>query len=133
MQAGTLARVMAGEDIGTIFLPTRRLSSRKRWIAFASGPRGRAVVTDGARAALETRGASLLFAGIVGVEGEFERGDVVAIVDENGREFARGMANHGAEAARRLIGKHSKAVAALTSEPNFDAFVTRDNLALTRG
>ena len=52
---------------------------------------------------------------------------------EQGHEFARGMANHASGAARALIGKHTKTVAALTQEPNFDAFVNRDNLALTRG
>jgi glutamate 5-kinase len=127
---GTLARVVAGKKEGTLFLPGRRLSSRKRWIAFARGFSGRAVVNEGARKALEERGASLLFAGIVAIEGEFERGDVVSIADEKGIEFARGMANHASAAARQLIGKHTKAVASLTNEPNYDCFVTRDNLVV---
>lgn len=127
---GVLGRVLGGRKEGTLFLPARRLSSRKRWIAFARGFDGRAVVTEGARKALQERGASLLFAGIVAIDGEFERGDVVAIADEKGEEFARGMANHGAAAARQLIGKHSKAVASLTREPNYDCFVTRDNLVI---
>ncbi len=127
---GILDRVFSGEDVGTIFLPKRRLSSRKRWIAFASGVAGTAAVTRGAKRALQEQGASLLFAGITGIEGEFDRGDVVAIVDDKGVEFARGMANHASSTAHRLIGKHTKAVTALTHEPNYDAFVTRDNLVL---
>ncbi len=127
---GTLGRVFAGKKEGTLFLPSRRLSSRKRWIAFARGFNGRVIVNEGARKALEERGASLLFAGIVAIEGEFERGDVVAIADEKGVEFARGMANHGSAGARPLIGKHTKAVASLTNEPNYDCFVTRDNLVV---
>ena len=107
----------AGEDTGTIFLPRRRLSSRKRWIAFASGVSGTVVVTSGARRALQERGASLLFAGIRAIDGEFERGDVVAIMDSWGDEFARGMTNHDSASARRLIGKHTRAVAELTQQP----------------
>ncbi|NMD34566.1 MAG: glutamate 5-kinase [Planctomycetes bacterium] len=127
---GALTRVLGGRKEGTLFLPGRKLSSRKRWIAFARGFDGRVVVTEGARKALQERGASLLFAGIVAVEGDFERGDAVAVADEKGAEFARGMANHAAAAARLLLGKHSKAVASLTHEPNYDCFVTRDNLVI---
>ena len=129
---GILGKLFSGEPVGTIFVPRRRLSGRKRWIAFASSPAGRVTVTNGARQALEERGASLLFAGVVKIEGDFERGDVVAICDEAGREFARGMANHGSDRARTLIGKHSKDVARITHEPNFDCFITRDNLVLVR-
>ena len=128
---GIVGKVFSGEPVGTIFLPKRRLSSRKRWIAFASGASGKVIVTAGARGALEKRGASLLFAGIREIHGEFERGDVVSITDEAGDEFARGMANHGSATARKLIGKHTSAVTKETREPNFDAFVTRDNLVLT--
>lgn len=129
--SGILDQVFSGAPVGTIFLPKRRLSSRKRWIAFASGASGKVIVTAGARSALQERGASLLFAGIREIEGEFERGDVVSITDEAGNEFARGMANHGSATARRLIGKHTSTVTKETSQPNFDAFVTRDNLVLT--
>ncbi len=129
---GIIGSVMAGQDVGTVFIPSRRLSSRKRWIAFASEPAGRVVVTVGARKALQERGASLLFAGVEAVEGNFARGDVLAIVDERGREFARGISNHSCSVAEGLIGKHTKAVVALTHEPNFDAFVGRDNLVLTK-
>jgi glutamate 5-kinase len=130
---GILLGIFEGENAGTIFLPRRRLSGRKRWIAFASETAGSVTVTAGAREALEKRGASLLFAGVEEIRGEFARGDVLSIVDEAGEEFARGMSNHESRSARRLIGKHTRAVASLTHEPNFDAFVTRDNLVLVKG
>ncbi len=128
---GVIRRVLGGEAAGTLFVPRRRLSGRKRWIAFASDTNGKVVVTAGAREALKKRGASLLFAGIVRIEGDFLRGDVVAVADENNRIFARGMANHPGDVARGLIGKHTKDVVDLTHEPNFDSFITRDNLTLT--
>jgi glutamate 5-kinase len=127
---GILLKVFDGEDVGTIFLPRRRLSGRKRWIAFASDPMGTVAVTAGAREALEKRGASLLFAGVTEIAGEFARGDVVTVVDPSGAAFARGISNHESAAARRLIGQHTRAVASATREPNFDALVTRDNLVL---
>lgn len=131
--AGILLDIFEGKNVGTIFLPHRRLSGRKRWIAFASETMGSVTVTAGARQALEKRGASLLFAGVKKIGGQFARGDVLAIVDEAGEEFARGMSNHESATARGLIGKHTRAVADLTHEPNFDAFVTRDNLVLLKG
>jgi glutamate 5-kinase len=131
--AGILLDIFEGKNAGTIFLPHRRLSGRKRWIAFASEITGSVTVTAGARQALEKRGASLLFAGVKEIRGKFARGDVLSIVDEAGEEFARGMSNHESATAHGLIGKHTRAVADLTHEPNFDAFVTRDNLVLLKG
>ncbi len=130
---GILLELFDGRNLGTIFIPRRRLSGRKRWIAFASEAAGRVTVTPGARQALEERGASLLFAGVVEIQGEFTRGDVLSVADEDGEEFARGISNHESGTARRLIGKHTRAVTRLTHEPNFDAFVTRDNLVLLKG
>ena len=129
---GVLLQLFEGENLGTVFIPRRRLSGRKRWIAFASETAGRVTVNAGARQALQQRGASLLFAGVTEIDGQFERGDVLSILGETGEEFARGMSNHDSRIARRLIGKHTRAVTRLTHEPNFDAFVTRDNLVLLK-
>jgi glutamate 5-kinase len=87
-----LVDVLAGEEVGTIFLPkTTKLESRKRWIAFFQRPVGALVVDDGAKAALCDGTKSLLAKGIVAVVGEFTRGDVVGIRDKNEVEFARGL------------------------------------------
>jgi glutamate 5-kinase len=88
--------VLAGEDIGTIFLPhADKLASRKRWIAFFQHPAGTLVVDDGAKQALCANGKSLLAKGIASTEGKFEKGDVVSIHDKNQVEFARGLAKVG--------------------------------------
>ena len=93
VKRGQLAKVLAGEKVGTLFVPSgNKLKGRKRWIAFFHHPKGALVVDDGARAALRERGKSLLEMGIAGCEGEFAAGDVVRICDCNGTGFAQGIA-----------------------------------------
>lgn len=91
-----LARVLAGEEEGTLFVPqTTRLKGRKRWIAFFHHPKGALFVDVGARRALRDGGKSLLPPGISRCEGEFDAGEVVRICDLDGTEFARGIAGFG--------------------------------------
>jgi glutamate 5-kinase len=88
-----LARVLAGEDEGTLFVPqSTKLQGRKRWIAFFHYPKGTLFVDEGARQALREKGKSLLPPGIARCEGNFAAEDVVRICDLNGTEFARGIA-----------------------------------------
>jgi glutamate 5-kinase len=103
----TLARVLAGQEEGTLFVPqATRLRGRKRWIAFFHHPKGALFVDAGARKALRDSGKSLLPPGIARCEGEFGPGDVVRICDLDGMEFARGLADFSADAikARQLKG-----------------------------
>lgn len=96
-----LERILAGEDEGTLFVPQGELlPGRKRWIAFFHHPKGVLVVDDGARRALCEQGRSLLRPGVLRVEGDFARGDVVRICDPAGREFARGQVGCDAAALR---------------------------------
>ncbi|HKF57426.1 MAG TPA: PUA domain-containing protein, partial [Blastocatellia bacterium] len=122
-------RVMKGEDLGTLFLPQKGLSGKRRWIAFATSINSAVVVNEGARRALVERKASLLSAGVVQVRGEFERGDVVSILDERDREFARGIANYSSHETRKIMGLHSNKIDDLIQDRNYDALITRDNLA----
>ncbi len=88
----SLARVLGGEEEGTLFLPqARKLKGRKRWIAFFHYPKGTLVVDTGAKKALRENGKSLLPPGIARCEGEFAAGEVVRICDLDGTEFARGI------------------------------------------
>lgn len=92
-----LARVVAGEAEGTLFVPQpTKLQGRKRWIAFFHRPKGALIVDDGAKQALREAGKSLLPPGVVRCEGEFYAGDVVRLCDLDGTEFARGIAKFGA-------------------------------------
>jgi glutamate 5-kinase len=92
-----LARVVAGEEEGTLFVPrTTRLQGRKRWIAFFHHPKGALFVDAGAKKALREGGKSLLPPGVARCDGEFAAGDVVRICDLDGTEFARGIAGFDA-------------------------------------
>ena len=88
-----LARVIDGEDEGTLFVPQpTKLQGRKRWIAFFHHPKGALFVDEGAKQALREKGKSLLPPGIARCEGTFAAEDVVRLCDLNGTEFARGIA-----------------------------------------
>lgn len=95
-----LARVLAGDDVGTLFPAREGMDARRRWIAFAVAPRGTLHLDAGAVDAVRTRGASLLAAGVERVEGRFRRGDVVDLVGPEGRRVGRGMVNWDATTAR---------------------------------
>ena len=125
-----LERVCAGERVGTLVLPRPPLSGKRRWIAFATGVAAGIVVTDGACRALAGGKASLLPAGAVAIHGRFSRGDVVGLLDERGREFARGIASYSSEDAERLLGMHSDRIVELVARPAGDSLVNRENLVL---
>ena len=130
LRQGTLARVLKGEPEGTLFVgKSESLSGKRRWIAFASSVAGRIHINQGALDAISRKNASLLYAGITRVENEFEHGDVVSIVGPDGLEVARGIVNYSSADAAKLIGKHSDDIARLASAKNYDAFITRNNIA----
>lgn len=88
----SLTRVFAAERVGTVFAPATRMRGKRRWLAYAAGVRGRVVVDAGAQRAITAGKASLLNSGVVRVEQEFSPMDVVSILDVEGREIARGIA-----------------------------------------
>jgi len=133
--AGARAQVvrdtLAGEDLGTLFVPSRdRMSSRKHWIAYGARPHGRLVVDDGAHRAVATLGKSLLPAGIADVEGAFDLGDIVSLVTKQGLEFARGLVGYGASDLRRLKGLQSTDIEATLGYKYLDEVIHRDDLVL---
>jgi glutamate 5-kinase len=104
-RANVLADLLAGKEIGTIFLPgAKKLAGRKRWIAFFQRTAGAVQVDNGARAALCANGKSLLAKGVVGAEGDFAAGDAVSIQDKNGVEFARGLAKVASNELKTVAG-----------------------------
>ncbi len=84
-----LSLVYEPEKYGTLFLPKKCLAARERWIAFGTKPKGKILVDDGARRALLNK-KSLLSVGVTGVNGNFETGDIVSVIDKQNDEFARG-------------------------------------------
>jgi glutamate 5-kinase len=129
---GVLEDVLAGGDVGTLFLPKRSLSGKRRWIAYAALPAGTLRVNAGAKAALVSGKASLLPAGVTAIEGEFEKGDVVRILGSDGAEFARGQVNYSRADAERLVGRRSGE--GRDGVPRgYDALVTRNNVVVRDG
>jgi glutamate 5-kinase len=128
--AGVLAKILAGEDVGTLAPAPDPRRARHRFIAVASKRFGALVVNDGALRALEKGKASLLPVGVVAVEGSFDKGDVVEIHDGSGRVRGRGMVNYDADACRKLAGRQSDEIDAILGYRGYDALVTRDNLVM---
>lgn len=124
-------RVVQGDDVGTLFAhDVSPQAARKRWIASLRGT-GRVVVDAGARRALE-KNSSLLYAGVVSVDGTFEAGDAVDVVDGDGLVFARGLVALPHEEAHRVAGMRSDdARALLGSLPK--ALIHRDDLVWLEG
>jgi glutamate 5-kinase len=130
LKNGILGRVLNGENEGTLFAGNSGpLSEKRRWIAFASSVSGRIHINEGAMDAITKRNASLLYAGVTRIENEFEQGDVVSIMGPTGHEIARGIANYSSADASKLIGKHSDEIGRLATSKNYDAFITRNNIA----
>ena len=105
-------------------------TARKSWIGGSLKAKGTLIVDDGALNALKG-GRSLLPAGIVGVEGRFERGDAVLVVDRKGNEIARGLAAYDAKDARLIMGHKSKEIAALLGYRGRDEMIHRDDLVVS--
>jgi glutamate 5-kinase len=126
-----LPRVLGGSDLGTLFVPgTDVLSARKHWIAYGARPVGRLVTDDGAARALRDHGKSLLPAGIVRVEGEFDLGDTVSVVGAGGGELARGLVAYPAVDLRRISGLQSAAIEARLGYKSIDEAIHRDDLVI---
>lgn len=127
-----LLRLVAGEPIGTCLLAaTPKQQARKQWIADHLQLRGAVVVDDGAARRILQDGKSLLPAGMTAVEGEFSRGEVIAVRNASGQEIARGLANYAASEARLLCRKASADFEDLLGYAAEPEMIHRDNLVLS--
>ena len=128
-----LIRLTQGEAIGTLLVAqTQKQQARKQWMADHLQMRGAVVVDDGAANKVRAEGKSLLPIGMVTVEGDFSRGDVIAVRDATGAEFARGLANYSSSEARLLCRKPSADIEKLLGYAAEPEMLHRDNLVLTR-
>ncbi len=128
-----LVRLTQGEAIGTLLVAqTQKQQARKQWMADHLQLRGAITIDEGAVTKLRADGSSLLPIGMTGVEGDFSRGEVIAIVDSQGQEVARGLANYAAAEARLLCRKPSSAVEQLLGYIAEPEMVHRDNMVLSK-
>ncbi len=128
---GVITELAQGKSIGTLFLPkTTRLESRKRWMVSRLSSRGKIIVDDGAAAALRQGRGSLLPAGVRGTERDFQRGDLVDIVDLAGNRIACGISNYSSNDIQTIEGTHSDEIASLLGYEYGAEVVHRNNLAV---
>jgi len=132
-ETDVLIRLANGESIGTLLVaPTHKQQARKQWMADHLQLRGSIEIDDGAVKKLRDEGKSLLPIGMVSVQGDFSRGDVIAICNVQGLEIARGLANYASAEAKLICRKPSSEFENLlgfTAEPEM---VHRDNLVLSK-
>lgn len=128
---GVLRRILDGEDIGTLFLPSGvSLPAWKRWIGYTIEPRGRFVLDGGACRAIAEEGRSLLAVGICQVEGNFGRGELVSLCDGSGAEVARGLTNYDSRDIRLIAGRRTSEISATLGSTPYTEVVHRDNLVV---
>ncbi len=126
-----LLRIIAAEPVGTLIRAQGPLvAARKRWIGLTVQPRGRLTLDAGARRAIQRDGRSLLPVGVLEVEGHFSKGDVVAMRDTQGEEFARGQTNYSSADVGRIKGLKTDRIAAVLGHHPYDEVIHRNNMAV---
>ena len=130
-QAGLLPTVLSGGDGGSLFLAKeRRLTSRKHWIGYTLRPRGTITLDQGAVEALAKRGKSLLASGILNVTGLFEAGDPVSCLDQDGKEFAKGLVNFSSDTVGKIKGLRTAEIQQQLGPQEYEEVIHRDNLVI---
>jgi glutamate 5-kinase len=125
-------KILQHQGVGTIFEPQPRpFKARQRWIAHGIVPTGLLYLDDGAVQAVQMSGKSLLAAGILHVEGEFESQDAVKLCDRRGQEFARGLVNYSSDELKQIRGHQSDAIVNILGYAGEETIVHRDNLVLS--
>ena len=128
---GIVRDVLNGRELGTVF-PAKEyhLKVRKSWLAFGTRIDGGILVDEGCERAMLEDGSSLLAAGIVAVEGTFDKGNTVRVLSRQGREIARGSVNYNAEELQKIIGKSTKDFLEILGTKYYDEVIHRDNMVL---
>ncbi|HEV3237216.1 MAG TPA: glutamate 5-kinase [Gemmataceae bacterium] len=131
LKAHVLDDIMAGEDIGTLFLPHgSTVPAWKRWLGYTAHPKGRLILDAGAHQAVRHKGKSLLPIGVLRVTGVFRKGDVVGLSNADGEEFARGLTNYSSEDSIRICGLRSDQISQVLGTQPYEEVVHRDNLVV---
>ena len=126
-----LLRLAAGEEIGTLLLPEKQpVAARKQWLAGQLKAKGQLVIDAGAVKVLQGSGRSLLPVGVIAVHGNFVRGDVVTVMDETGREIARGLVNYDSGEVAQLLRCSSDRIVELLGYDGEQEIIHRDNMVM---
>lgn len=132
-EPNVLVRLQQGESIGTLFTSSRsRVAARKQWLLGHIQTAGTITVDQGAARALTDKHASLLPVGCIGVDGHFQRGELVAVVNPEGQEIARGLINYSSNETAKLLQTDSEHIAEKLGYAHEEELIHRDNLAVRR-
>ena len=124
-------KIFAGKDVGTLFWSGKgKISDRKHWIAHTLKSAGTLTLDEGARKALVERGKSLLPAGLIRVQGKFEFGSALTLIDESGAEIGRGLVNYNSRDLDKIKGMKTTAVRSLMGESYYEEVIHRDDLVV---
>lgn len=127
--ADILVRIAAGERFGTVFRPTNTiLESRKRYLMTGFRSNEASIILDAGAAKAVSHGKSLLPAGITGITGDFDRGDTVKMVSNNGEEIAIGMVNYSSQEVKRLCGAKASEIESILGYTYADEVIHQDNM-----
>ena len=130
-EEGALLQLFNGDEIGSVLIPRDEpLAARKQWLANHLKVCGSLTIDSGAVEVLQNSGKSLLPVGVIGVRGRFSRGDVVACVDENGVEVARGLVNYPADEATKITNTPSDKIESILGYLAEEEIIHRDNMVL---
>jgi len=126
-----LTRIYAAETIGSLLFTDKKPdTAHKQWLAGHLQMRGKLIIDEGAENVLNQSGSSLLAVGIKSVEGDFNRGEVVACISLSGKQIACGLVNYNADEINRLVGQPSNKINEILGYINEDEIIHRDNLVL---
>ncbi len=137
-EKNVIPAIISGEDIGTLIISSKKsnlskINRRKRWIAFFHRTSGVITVDSGAEKAVAKQNYSLLPIGICEVEGNFVKGSLVKIKNQNGKTIAKGLVSFSSDEIRRIQGKKSVEIKNILGHDNYDEVIHRDNLIVLNG
>ncbi|MCD6487278.1 MAG: glutamate 5-kinase [Syntrophobacterales bacterium] len=132
-KTGILNDILSGGETGTLFLPmTQHLKSKKCWIAFTLRSRGKICIDKGAENAITNQGKSLLPSGIIRIKGDFQMGDPVTCINEDGVSIAKGLVNYSSSDINRVKGLKTSKIKQVLGDKPYDEIIHRDNMVISR-
>lgn len=131
LRPDVLRDIALGKNVGTLLdAPRTKLAARKQWLASLHVAKGQLVLDSGACKVIRDDGRSLLAVGVVRVVGEFERGELVTCVDENGNEVAKGLVNYDAREATQICGQSTSRIESILGYTREPELIHRDSLVI---
>ncbi len=132
LKKNTLRKITLSNEVGTIFTPmSNKIESKKRWMLSGLASKGKLIVDNGAALALKKQNKSLLPAGVTGLEGKFQRGDVVDILDIEGNRLGCGISNYNSIEIMAIKGIHSRSVSSILGYEYSSEVIHRNNMVIS--